>query len=331
MTQILRVCLILIVGQLLKSFGNAEVITDAPALSSIPHLFWSIPGGIVGANIDGTGVSPIVSWGGPINKMDVDPRFGTLYWTHMGGVSRWDPSNNTTTQIFTFAAQHSGQGLAIDDVRDHLYFVERESSTIHRTDLNGANPHIIVPTDGLISGIHRISSLRVDPKDEKLYWTHGFSFWRSNLDGSNIEELFSSGDFISSFDIDSLSGKIYWNRFGSGRGAGSVNRANLDGSDFEMLVSDLWNAGGLELDLQAGKMYISDFWSSGPTDYDGTIRIANLDGTDAQVIVNTGPRYGPGPIAIRRTLVPEPQSMKLLIVLGVGLVTRRCPLIKKVA
>ena len=70
----------------------------------------------------------------------------------------------------------------------------------------------------------------------------------------------------------------------------------------ETLISeDLWGVYGLALDVSANKMYFSDYWTSGPTNYDGTIRSANMDGTMVRTIVN----FGPSDLALISRLVHQ--------------------------
>ena len=182
-------------------------------------------------------------------------------------------------------------------------------------DLDGANPTVIIPTDGMMSNFRRISDVRIDADAEKLYWTYEKTFRRSNLDGSQQETLFTLPEWVSDFQLDPRNGKIYWTSWIHRPNAGTVNRANFDGTEQETLVSEgLWGVYGLALDLNAGKMYFSDYWTSGPTNYDGTIRAANLDGSMIQTILNLGPSSGPHAVAIDTQFVPEPCTVMLFAI-----------------
>ncbi|MEZ4386071.1 MAG: hypothetical protein R3D98_00555 [Candidatus Krumholzibacteriia bacterium] len=100
---------------------------------------------------------------------------------------------------------------------------------------------------------------------------------RANLDGSGLEVLatgFSEGTGVQDLVIDQEAAKIYW----ANRSAGLIERADLDGSDRETVVSGI-NPVGLALDAAGGKIYWTDYTYNNPT-----IRRADLDGTDAQVL-----------------------------------------------
>src|SRR5262245_48381451 len=104
---------------------------------------------------------------------------------------------------------------------------------------------------------------------------------RSNLDGTNVEDLVTSGltnPFAIALDVGA--GKMYWTDFGGM----SLKRSNLDGSDIQTLGSTLMPPTGIGLDLSAGKVY----WAE-----ETRIRRANLDGTIKEVVIaNLGFVYG---------------------------------------
>ena len=186
------------------------------------QIYWSESvGGIVRANVDGsnaTSIAPHVA-----ETLVVDSRTDSVYWGNQGGVKRSDP-NGDTVDLFNFSGRALVSGIALDPLHDHIYFVEALSSTIYRTDLDGRNPKVIVPSDGLFTGLTRIDDLRIDPSDGKLYWSHTLhkSFQRSNLDGSEQEVLFTFPDYIHDFDIDPQDKKIYWSKWGYVRNGGEV-------------------------------------------------------------------------------------------------------------
>ncbi len=167
------------------------------------------------------------------------------------------------------------------------------------------------------------------PGTSKIYWTNGEKIQRADRDGSNVEDVVTSGS-PRELAVDVLEGKIYWTDLGTrkiqrsdldgasaedlvssglispvgialdaGRGkiywtdAGSnkIQRANLDGSQIENLVSiGLHSPEGLALDAAAGKIYWSDFGID-------KIQRANLDGSNVEDIVATG-LSSPGGLAL---------------------------------
>ena len=132
--------------------------------------------------------------------------------------------------------------------------------------------------------------LVVDPYSPPIYWTdYGTDkIQRANLDGSNVEDLVTSGlRDPASIALDIAGGKMYW----TDPDTYKIQRANLDGSNVEDLVtSGLRDPIGIALDIAGGKMY----W----TDVDGdNIQRANLDGSNVEDLVTSGLR-GPWDIAL---------------------------------
>ena len=114
----------------------------------------------------------------------------------------------------------------------------------------------------------------------KIYWANAGTqkIQRANLDGSNIEDLVTTGlTTPSGITLDALAGKMYWTDGGSG----TIQRADLDGSNVQDLVTGLTEPFGIALDLTLDKMYWTD---------SGTAKIqrANLDGSLIEDLITTG-------------------------------------------
>ena len=112
----------------------------------------------------------------------------------------------------------------------------------------------------------------------KLYWTDwgAGKIQRSNLDGSNVEDLVTTGlDYPDRIALDVSGGKMYWTDWGTEK----IQRSNLDGSGVEDLVTTgLAGPDGLALDVSGGKMY----WTDWGTD---KIQRSNLDGSGVEDLV----------------------------------------------
>ena len=102
---------------------------------------------------------------------------------------------------------------------------------------------------------------------------------RSNLDGSNIEDIVTQGlSDPSGVALDVEGGKMYWTDYLTNK----IQRANLDGSNIEDLVTQgLENPRGIALDVEGGKMY----WTDWGTD---KIQRANLDGSNVEDLGTRG-------------------------------------------
>ena len=69
-----------------------------------------------------------------------------------------------------------------------------------------------------------------------MYWTDtgADKIQRSNLDGSGVEDLVTTGlDWPSGIALDVSGGKMYWTDYGTNK----IQRSNLDGSGVEDLVT----------------------------------------------------------------------------------------------
>ena len=81
--------------------------------------------------------------------------------------------------------------------------------------------------------MNRARDLSVDEAGGKLYWASDAGVQRANLDGSQVEILFSEQSMGLALDLDG--GKIYWSEWIEER----IRRANLDGSQVETIVTGL--------------------------------------------------------------------------------------------
>ena len=130
----------------------------------------------------------------------------------------------------------------------------------------------------------KVSSPNSTPK---MYWTDvgTHKIQRANLDGSNIEDLVTTGlIYPQGIALDLSKGKMYWTDGGTDK----IQRANLDGSNIENLIatgltSSPTGPEGIALDVAGGKIYWTDFST-------GKIQRANLNGSNIEDLI-TGLRY----------------------------------------
>ncbi len=123
----------------------------------------------------------------------------------------------------------------------------------------------------------RTYTFRVSAKS-KMYWVDAGTdkIQRSNLDGSAIEDLITTG-LGAPIDIalDLAGGRMYW----MDQETDKIQRADLDGSNIrDLITTGLGYPVGLALDLRAGKMY----WTDLHTD---RIQRTDLDGSNLEVLV----------------------------------------------
>ena len=135
--------------------------------------------------------------------------------------------------------------------------------------------------------------LVVDPDSPPIYWTDlgTDKIQRANLDGSNVQDLVTSGlRSPSGIALDIAGGKMYW----TDKDTDKIQRANLDGSNIEDLVTQgLDGPDSIALDVAGGKMYWINSGSRPIPEgrlYVGTQKIqrANLDGSNVEDLVTRG-------------------------------------------
>ena len=116
------------------------------------------------------------------------------------------------------------------------------------------------------------------PTGVYMYWVDAGTrkIQRANLDGTNIQDLVTTGlEGPESIALDLTAKKMYW----TDTAADKIQRANLDGTNVEDIpIPGVHEPEGIALDLAAGKIY----WSDNGTD---KIRRANLDGTNPEDLV----------------------------------------------
>jgi hypothetical protein len=185
----------------------------------------------------------------------------TLYWTD----TRWAAplwnnaaSNGTGMTSLPLAAGSLPEGVALDETRRQLYWVEAAHSgaRILRSNVDGSGVAAVVTGGSAFRGV------AIDEAAGKLYWTssnqaEGARIRRANLDGTNIEvllELGTTGANPRGIALDPAAGRMYW----ADLGLGSIHRANLDGTNPEVLAV-VSAAYGVAVDPAAGFLYLAHY------------------------------------------------------------------------
>ena len=109
-----------------------------------------------------------------------------LYWSNRAGIERLSLDGLSRTRVIeSFAGRPNS--MVVDVINNTFYW--SDNFTIEKSDLNGRNREVIVPTD--LTSLH----IAVDPVEEKLYWTNtsAETIERANLDGTEKELLLDFG------------------------------------------------------------------------------------------------------------------------------------------
>ena len=233
-----------------------------------------------------------------------------MYWADQGTdkIQRANLDGSQVEDVVTALPQWvrssrvSGPGdIALDGAAGKIYWTVWDSdlrrtggrNNIQRANLDGSQVEDVVTA---LPGVRRPNGLALDLAAGKIYWTNTFhedeqgndKIQRANLDGSQIEDLVTSGlEWPIGISLDVAASKMYW----ADTHANKIQRANLDGSQVEDLItSGLDVPANMALDVAAGKMYWTNYQSAGtgPVPGSGEILRANLDGSQVENLVASG-------------------------------------------
>ena len=107
---------------------------------------------------------------------------------------------------------------------------------------------------------------------DKLYWVAEGKIQRSDLDGSNVEVIYTGAG--GDVHVDPYASKLYWNE------DTRIRRADLDGTNVEDFVSGLPNPGSIAQDFVKGVLY----WVQSVDFGDAQVMRASLDGTGVEEV-----------------------------------------------
>ena len=215
---------------------------------------------------------------------DVKPSNRQVYWIN-NTTNTIHRANLDFTGIREIASSMSFTDIAIDHRNGKLYWSAGDEK-IQRSNLDGSSVENILPLSPLEINPVNLGSIAVDIDAEKMYWIDFNTFRRSNLDGTEIEEIIRSfGPFrsiSSSLALDPASGKIYWITFELNSRIRHIHRADISGSNIETQISAPSRFGSvLDLDTVNDKIY----WTNQESPW---IQRANLDGSEIEDVISTG-------------------------------------------
>jgi DNA-binding beta-propeller fold protein YncE len=204
------------------------------------HVYWGDNGlnVIRRADLDGSGATTIVAAPNGASGLALDVPGGKVYWASANDIFRADLNGANVEEIYdglTFVSDVAldlvhdhvyfanpgtapgrilradldgsnvvevvdnlsfPMGVAVDGAGGKLYWLERDSKLIRRSNLDGTSPETLAQTDA-VNG----RDITVDPVGGKVYWTESGRIKRADLDGSNLETVFSGGPSIGGIAI----------------------------------------------------------------------------------------------------------------------------------
>ena len=116
------------------------------------------------------------------------------------------------------------------------------------------------------------------------------------MDGSNVETLITSSEYVGGLTLDVAGGQIYWTSIESEGFSeeGIIYRANLDGSNVETLIDEQNLPFFLALDVAGGQIYWTAFTAIDPEGVpeESIIYRANLDGSNVETLITSSEPVG---------------------------------------
>ncbi|MCG8608182.1 hypothetical protein MJD09_24755, partial [bacterium] len=298
------------------------------------RMYWRESSRIRSATLDGDDIRVIVDevyTGSNLDALALDLEKKQIYW---GGNSRISRANidGSRHEFVIDSGPHFPYYLSIDESQGQLFWADTDR--IMCANLDGTGLQTLVSAD---NGLKRAWGLAIDTEGGKMYWANLTSrsfrkMQRSNLDGSNVEDIIDRtnlGFGITPIKLDLTERELYWST------RSRIYRAGLDGSNITVVVSGMDRIQDIALDTEGKLIYWVDtgakkiqrahmntreienlldaedglgwpcsialslnegklYWSDQVTDM---IHRSNLDGTEIEDIISSG-LTNPGHIAL---------------------------------
>ena len=119
-------------------------------------MYWSETGAVRRANLDGSGVTTVVSTSFG-QGIALDVAAGRLYWADGGAIRR---ANLDGSGVETIVTNLNTIGIAVDPDEGKLYWTETESGKIQRANLDGSS------VEDLVGGLDTPAGTRPPPGRE---------------------------------------------------------------------------------------------------------------------------------------------------------------------
>lgn len=135
--------------------------------------------------------------------------------------------------------------------------------------------------EDLVTQSSMFTTIALDPPNNTMYLGREGEIQRSDLDGSNLQIIFSPGPVGVSGIAAESGGGVYW----TDHLYGKIIRSNADGSGVMDLIFGLDDPYGIAIDSTGATIYwAAECEASCP----GSIQRADLDGSNVQTIATTG-------------------------------------------
>ena len=170
-------------------------------------------GKIQAADLDGSDIKEILTDLRRLGDIALDVVRDKIYWTESWEhtIQRANLDGSNVEDIVS----ESAQDIALDVLAGKLYWIGADGETIQQAELDGSNVEETVTLPPERKGWDRYKAFTLDPVGNKIYWSTISSslalagepfptwteFFRSNLDGSNIEEMWETSPVPTSIAL----------------------------------------------------------------------------------------------------------------------------------
>jgi hypothetical protein len=127
-----------------------------------------------------------------------------LFWLSGYQLFSSDLDGASVDELYFDGSAPSYAGIAVDPVNKKVYWSDTMGFRIYRANLDGSSKETVASIGA--------AAMAIDPANEKIYYVSGMvEINRMNLDGTGIENLWTTGGTITDVKLDPVDEQIYWN------------------------------------------------------------------------------------------------------------------------
>lgn len=294
---------LVLVTAMAASSAQADQLFLGSTYGDVSQVLWF--------DTQGSATSPTTLLGnqaGYMRDLSVNPVNGRMYWAcHPAvGTSYVRSADLNGTGVATITVAGDLYSMTADRISGSIFYgsnyVEGASYIrgLTRMGLDGSAPQLIAT---IASG--SIGAVEVAQQAGKVYWANGSSgIRRSNLDGSNSEDVITGQSGVNDIAVDEARGLIYW------ASGDKILRAPADGSGVPTPILSGMAPLKLALSPDGNTIYF------GNGNYTSSVYKMNSDGSGLAFVTSV---YKPVAIDV----LPEPSVAALLGIGSIFLFVRR--------